>query len=108
MLKNPHSKRTHIFRVIGQFMAKSMLDSRIIDLHFNKIFLKLVLGEQVALTLDNLKVLSVSRGHLTLFTISYSSSTLTLRHLWRSCKGCPKNPAVERLVYLWSRHVSLY
>jgi E3 ubiquitin-protein ligase TRIP12 len=37
-------------------MAKSMLDSRIIDLSFNKIFVKLVLGEQVALTLDNLKV----------------------------------------------------
>jgi len=49
-------KRTHIFKVIGQFMAKSMLDSRIIDLSFNKVFLKLVLGEQVSLTLDNLKL----------------------------------------------------
>jgi len=37
-------------------MAKSMLDSRIIDLSFNKVFLKLVLGEQVTLTLDNLKL----------------------------------------------------
>ena len=49
-------KRTHIFRVIGQFVAKAMLDSRIIDLHVNKIFLKLILGEPVALTIDNLKV----------------------------------------------------
>ncbi|KAI0091468.1 hypothetical protein BDY19DRAFT_983799 [Irpex rosettiformis] len=48
-------KRTHIFRVIGQFVAKAMLDSRIIDLHVNKIFLKLVLGEPVSLTIDNLK-----------------------------------------------------
>ena len=89
-------------------MAKSMLDSRIIDLHFNKIFLKLVLGEQIALTLDNLKVLLISRSHPTLLTIPSSSSILTLRHLWRSYKGCPKNPAAERLVDVRSRHVSLY
>ena len=49
-------KRTHIFRVIGQFVAKAMLDSRIIDLHFNKIFLKFVLGEEVPLTIASLKV----------------------------------------------------
>ncbi|KAI0738636.1 hypothetical protein C8Q80DRAFT_1206571 [Daedaleopsis nitida] len=48
-------KRTHIIRVIGQFVAKAMLDSRIIDLSFNKIFLKLVLGEEVPLTIDSLK-----------------------------------------------------
>jgi len=33
-----------------------MLDSRIIDLSFNKIFLKLVLGEEVPLTIATLKV----------------------------------------------------
>ena len=49
-------KRTHIIRVIGQFVAKAMLDSRIIDLSFNKIFLKMVLGEEVPLSLSNLKV----------------------------------------------------
>ena len=43
-------------RVIGQFVAKAMLDSRIIDLSFNKIFLKLVLGEDVPLTIATLKV----------------------------------------------------
>jgi hypothetical protein len=49
-------KRTHILRVIGQFVAKAMLDSRIIDLSFNKIFVKLVLGEEVPLTIATLKV----------------------------------------------------
>lgn len=49
-------KRTHIFRVIGQFVAKAMLDSRIIDLSMNKIFLKLILGEEVPLTIATLKV----------------------------------------------------
>jgi hypothetical protein len=87
-------------------MAKSMLDSRIIDLHFNKIFLKFVLGEQVALTLDNLKVLSVYRGPIALFKLPYSSPTQTLHHPWRSCKGCPKNPTVERLVEFLLRRVS--
>ncbi|KAI0730615.1 hypothetical protein C8Q76DRAFT_644034 [Earliella scabrosa] len=53
--KDGVQKRTHIIRVIGQFVAKAMLDSRIIDLSFNKIFLKLVLGEDVPLTIDTLK-----------------------------------------------------
>ncbi|RDB23948.1 Ubiquitin fusion degradation protein 4 [Hypsizygus marmoreus] len=52
-------KRTHLLRVIGQFVAKAMLDSRIIDLHFNKIFLKLVLGEEVPLTITSLKLVDV-------------------------------------------------
>ncbi|TFY64792.1 hypothetical protein EVG20_g5828 [Dentipellis fragilis] len=49
-------KRTHIIRVIGQFVAKAMLDSRIIDMSFNKIFIRLALGEEVPLTLDSLKL----------------------------------------------------
>ncbi|KAL1941289.1 hypothetical protein VTO73DRAFT_7501 [Trametes versicolor] len=53
--KDGVQKRTHLIRVIGQFVAKAMLDSRIIDLSFNKIFLKLVLGEEVPLNLESLK-----------------------------------------------------
>ncbi|KAI0287813.1 hypothetical protein BC826DRAFT_1093244 [Russula brevipes] len=49
-------KRTHIIRVIGQFVAKAMLDSRIIDMSFNKVFLKLALGEDIPLTIDSLKL----------------------------------------------------
>ncbi|KAF8557697.1 hypothetical protein OG21DRAFT_1434490 [Imleria badia] len=49
-------KRTHILRVIGQYVAKAMLDSRIIDLSLNKIFIKLVLGEEVPLTIDSLRL----------------------------------------------------
>ncbi|KIK61678.1 hypothetical protein GYMLUDRAFT_42696 [Collybiopsis luxurians FD-317 M1] len=52
-------KRTHIFRVIGQFVAKALLDSRIIDLSFNKVFLRLVLGEEVPLTIASLKLVDV-------------------------------------------------
>jgi hypothetical protein len=51
-----YRKRTHILRVIGQFVAKAMLDSRIIDLTFNKIFLKQILGEEVPITIASLKV----------------------------------------------------
>lgn len=46
--------------MIGQYVAKAMLDSRIIDLSLNKIFIKLVLGEEVPLTIDSLRV----RGRL--------------------------------------------
>ncbi|TFK39908.1 hypothetical protein BDQ12DRAFT_602743 [Crucibulum laeve] len=49
-------KRTHIFRIIGQFVAKAMLDSRIIDLSFNKVFLKLALGDEVPVTIASLKL----------------------------------------------------
>ncbi len=41
-----------------------MLDSRIIDLSFNKIFVKLVLGEEVPLTIATLKVGIIRLGHL--------------------------------------------
>ena len=54
-------KRMHIIRVIGQFVAKAMLDSRIIDMSFNKVFLKLALGEDVPLTIDTLKVRGLLR-----------------------------------------------
>ncbi|KAJ7625532.1 hypothetical protein FB45DRAFT_921679 [Roridomyces roridus] len=53
-------KRTHIFRVIGQFVAKAMLDSRIIDLSMNKVFIKIVLGEEVPLTIATLRLVDNS------------------------------------------------
>ncbi|THU92737.1 hypothetical protein K435DRAFT_671560 [Dendrothele bispora CBS 962.96] len=56
-------KRTHIFRVIGQFVAKAMLDSRIIDLSFNKTFLKLVIGEEIPLTIASLKLVDVEMAN---------------------------------------------
>lgn len=51
-----YSNGTHILRIIGQFIAKAMLDSRTIDLSLNKIFLKLVLDEEVPLTIASLRV----------------------------------------------------
>ncbi len=45
-----------------------MLDSRIIDLSFNKVFLKLVLGEEVPVTVATLKVkwiYNIPRSRLT-------------------------------------------
>lgn len=43
-------------KIIGQFVAKAMLDSRIIDLSFNKIFIKHVLNEDVPLTIASLQL----------------------------------------------------
>ncbi len=60
ILRTYYRKRTHIFRVIGQFVAKAMLDSRIIDLSLNKVFVKLILGEEVPPTMDNLRVSLIS------------------------------------------------
>lgn len=49
-------KRTYVFKTIGQFIAKALLDSRIIDMTFNKIFLRMILGEKIPLTISNLRV----------------------------------------------------
>jgi E3 ubiquitin-protein ligase TRIP12 len=49
-------KQLHLFRVVGQFIAKAMLDSRIIDMSFNKVFLKMILGEEVPLSIESLKL----------------------------------------------------
>jgi E3 ubiquitin-protein ligase TRIP12 len=46
-------KCMHIACVISQFVAKVTLDSRIIDTSFNKVFLKLALGENVPLTVGS-------------------------------------------------------
>ncbi|KAF9221474.1 hypothetical protein BS17DRAFT_758087 [Gyrodon lividus] len=66
-------KRTHILRVIGQYVAKAMLDSRIIDLSFNKIFIRLVLGEEVPLTIDSLRLVDKDLANSLAKLQSYAS-----------------------------------
>jgi E3 ubiquitin-protein ligase TRIP12 len=53
-------RRIHLFRVIGQFLAKAMLDSRIIDMSFNKVFLKLALADNIPVSIDTLKLVDPS------------------------------------------------
>ncbi|KZP01845.1 hypothetical protein CALVIDRAFT_19026 [Calocera viscosa TUFC12733] len=48
--------KLHLFHVLGQFVGKAMLDSRIVDIHFNRIFMKMVRGEDVPLSLNTLLV----------------------------------------------------
>ncbi|KAG8874928.1 Ubiquitin fusion degradation protein 4 [Tulasnella sp. 331] len=49
-------KRADLLKVLGQFVAKALLDSRIIDISMSKIFLKFILGEDVPLTIASLKL----------------------------------------------------
>ncbi|GAA5933715.1 putative ubiquitin-protein ligase UFD4 [Sporobolomyces koalae] len=57
-----------VFRVLGQFVAKSMMDSRIIDVNFSRIFMRLVLEQELPLTVASVKlidpVLGKSLAHL--------------------------------------------
>ena len=71
--------------MIGQFVAKAMLDSRIIDLSFNKVFLKLILGEEVVLTVDNLRVSVYPMLPLTSILIVSSVWILNLRRRSSNC-----------------------
>ncbi|KAF8519043.1 hypothetical protein BU17DRAFT_48078 [Hysterangium stoloniferum] len=54
LIQDRGQKRTHLFQVIGQFTAKALLDSRIIDMSLNKIFIKLILEEDVPQTIATL------------------------------------------------------
>ena len=56
--KDAVQKVTHVFRIIGQFVAKAMLDSRIIDISFNKLFLQMLLFGAVPLTNDAVRDLT--------------------------------------------------
>lgn len=47
-------KRVSLFRTLGTFVAKSLLDSRIINIDFSPVFLALVIGSPVARTLQTL------------------------------------------------------
>ncbi|KAH7093864.1 hypothetical protein BKA62DRAFT_55845 [Auriculariales sp. MPI-PUGE-AT-0066] len=54
--EGPDKKRVmQICKTIGQFVGKALLDSRIIDMSFNKVFMKFVLEENVPLTLTTLE-----------------------------------------------------
>ena len=45
-----------MFRVLGQFIAKGLMDSRIIDVAFSRTFMKLVLDHELPLTIPSVKV----------------------------------------------------
>ncbi|KAG6869212.1 hypothetical protein C0993_009075 [Termitomyces sp. T159_Od127] len=86
-------KRTHLLRVIGQFVAKAMLDSRIIDLTFNKVFLKLVLGEEVPLTIASLKLVDIDLAN----SLEKLQSIVTTKSLLQDDKLSQKVAKVESI-----------
>ncbi|KAL0569563.1 Ubiquitin fusion degradation protein 4 [Marasmius crinis-equi] len=83
-------KKLHVFRVIGQFVAKAMLDSRIIDLSFNKIFLKLVLGEDVPLTIASLKLVD----------LDLANSLVKLLNIANGSNQDPNNKVAKKLALI--------
>ncbi|KAF8605840.1 hypothetical protein BDV93DRAFT_469584 [Ceratobasidium sp. AG-I] len=54
--KDGAKSKTRLFTMLGQFVGKALLDSRIIDVSFNPLFLKYILNEEVPLTLSSLKM----------------------------------------------------
>lgn len=81
-LTNVCRRRIRLYRLLGQFVARSLLDSRIIDVSFNKIFLRLILGEYVPLTVTSVKVVDPVLGH----------SLATLQEFVELKKGIEANP----------------
>ncbi|TIC56498.1 hypothetical protein E3Q05_01686 [Wallemia mellicola] len=49
-------ERIKLFRILGQFLAKGLLDSRIIDISFNPLFMKLVLGLSIPKSVAGVKL----------------------------------------------------
>ncbi|KLT39033.1 hypothetical protein CC85DRAFT_298164 [Cutaneotrichosporon oleaginosum] len=50
------SQRLSYFKTLGVFVGRAMLDSRIIDLNFNRVFLKMVLNKPVKKSIATLKL----------------------------------------------------
>jgi len=50
-----NAKKIQLFQMLGQFVAKALLDSRIIDVAFNRVFLRLVMGKEVPTTITTLR-----------------------------------------------------
>ncbi|KWU42404.1 hypothetical protein RHOSPDRAFT_21293 [Rhodotorula sp. JG-1b] len=48
-------KVLRVFRVLGQFVAKAMMDSRIIDINFSRPFMRLVLEQDMPLTIASVR-----------------------------------------------------
>jgi E3 ubiquitin-protein ligase TRIP12 len=44
------------YKSLGLFIGRALLDSRIIDVNLNKVFLRLILGKPVKKTVATLKV----------------------------------------------------
>ena len=53
---------TSMFRLLGQFLAKGLMDSRIIDIPFSRIFMKLVLDHEIALTTSTVRAVDPALG----------------------------------------------
>lgn len=51
-----------MYKLLGQFIARSLLDSRVIDISLNKIFLKSVLEEAVSLSISSVKAVDPALG----------------------------------------------
>jgi E3 ubiquitin-protein ligase TRIP12 len=52
-----------MFKILGQFVAKGLMDSRIIDVPFNRTFMKLVLDHDLPLTTASVKVVDPTLGN---------------------------------------------
>ncbi|GAA6003606.1 hypothetical protein JCM10207_003505 [Rhodosporidiobolus poonsookiae] len=55
-------KALKVFRVLGQFVAKAMMDSRIVDVNFSRAFMRLVLEQELPLTIASVKAVDPELG----------------------------------------------
>lgn len=66
-------ERLKKFKVLGQFMAKSLMDSRIVDISLSRSFARLVLDYELPLTIDSVKLvdrpLAASLEHLQKYVV---------------------------------------
>lgn len=55
--------RLQVFRTLGQFVAKALIDSRIVDLNFSPVFLKAVLNQHIPSNLGTLSAVDSTMAH---------------------------------------------
>lgn len=75
--RDTYDKHCNVFKVLGTVVAKALMDSRITDLPFSKMFMKLVLGQRIPLTIDSVRIvdpaLAQSLDHINKFAAERQS-----------------------------------
>ncbi|KAL8280298.1 hypothetical protein RQP46_007215 [Phenoliferia psychrophenolica] len=72
-------KALKVFRVLGQFVGKALMDSRIIDVHFSRSFMKLVLDYELPLTIASVKTIDRSLGQSLEFVQEFADAKAAIK-----------------------------
>ncbi|KAK0533902.1 Ubiquitin fusion degradation protein 4 [Tilletia horrida] len=88
-------QRLTVFKTLGQFVAKALLDSRIIDCNFSPVFMKAVLNAKIPVTLASLRAVDPALARSMDQLLVMDTETLDAMALDFTLPGHPSIELVE-------------